>query len=178
MRASAAAMAAVRRRSDTRRACMVQLKPRERSAQLTSAQVIEQLRPKVSRHSRHARVSCRCRRRSASAGACRRAATSSRVSGPDTAELYAEARQAASADRRCLPGSGRHQRPADQQPARQYRDRPRQGGGAADLNAQQIRITLTAFGPRWSPPFTRPTTQYRVLLEVCPSTRSTPTRCP
>ena len=93
----------------------------------------------------------------------------------DLDELYqlGADRRGASAQPARLPG--RHQRPADHEPAGRRRDRPRQGRGARRLDPEQIENALyNAFGSRQVSTIYTPTNEYWVILEVEPQYQRDP----
>ena len=156
----------------------IRLKPRARSARMSADEVIAELQRASCRRCRASASSCRTRRRSASAAARRRASTSSRCRAPDIAELYDG--RARSSRRRCarLPElHGRHERPADRQPAGARRDRPRPRGRARRHRASRSsRRSTTPTARARSRRSTRQTNQYRVIMELKPRVPARPRR--
>ena len=113
-------------------ACIVQLKPRAAAQADGRRRWSKQLRPKLSRIPGHARVHDAAARPSASAAACPSAAYDFTLQGPDTAELYTRGAEAGAADRARCPRCRTSTRDLQiKNPAREHRDRPRQGGRAA-----------------------------------------------
>jgi len=144
----------------------VQLKPR-RQRQLTVNQIVDQLRPKVSRFPGF-RVFMTIPQALRIGGRQSKSAYDYTVQGPDTATLYREA--------------GKLERELSQLPElvdvttdmqiktpRVNVDFDRDKAAALHLNAMQIQSALyDAFGPQWSSTIYAPTNQYRVLLEILP----------
>ena len=108
---------------------VVHLKPRGERKELAT-DIIAQAAAADREGRRHARSTCRIRRRSASADRSARACTSISMQSPDREQLYAAARKLQKALGRRPGPRGSDERPRDHQPAGQRRDRPRQGGGA------------------------------------------------
>jgi HAE1 family hydrophobic/amphiphilic exporter-1 len=144
----------------------VQLKPR-RQRQLTVNQIVDQLRPKVSRFPGF-RVFMTIPQALRIGGRPSKSAYDYTVQAPDTATLYREA--------------GKLERELAQLPElvdvttdmqiktpRVNVDFDRDKAAALHLNAMQIQSALyDAFGPQWSSTIYAPTNQYRVLLEILP----------
>jgi HAE1 family hydrophobic/amphiphilic exporter-1 len=134
--------------------------------------IVNRLRP-ISPHSR-LRVFALVRRRFAWAAACPRARTISRCTGRTPQQLYAKRRTRAhrGAPARLAGCTSDLQIKTPRVNIVLDRDR----AAALHLNWKQFPDTLyDAFGPQFASTSIRPTNQYRVLLECCPNSSSTPT---
>ena len=117
-------------------------------------------------------------RPSASAGSSRRACTSTRCRTPTSHELYQlGARCSSERLRAAARPAGRHQRPADHEPAGRSSTstatRPRRSG----VTAEQIETALyTAYGSQQVSTIYTPTNQYWVILELAAAVPARPDR--
>ncbi len=142
------------------------LKPR-RQRQLTVNQVVEELRPKVSRFPGF-RVFMTVPQALRIGGRMSKSSYDFTVQGPDTAELY---RQAQRLEREIaqLPELQDVTTDMQMRTPRVNVDFDRDKAAALHLNAMQIQSALyDAFGPQWSSTIYGATNQYRVLLEILP----------
>ncbi len=144
----------------------VMLKPR-RQRKLTVNQVVEELRPKVSRFPGF-RVFMTVPQALRIGGRMSKSAYDFTVQGPDTAELY---RQAQRLEREIAQLPELQDVTTDMQirTPRVNVDFDRDKAAALHVNALQVQSALyDAFGPQWSSTIYGPTNQYRVLLEILP----------
>lgn len=145
---------------------MVQLKPR-RQRQLTVNQIVDQLRPKVSRFPGF-RVFMTIPQAFRIGGRPSKSSYDFTVQAPDTAQLY---REAARLEREIAQIPELVDVTSDMQikTPRVNVDFDRDKAAAMHLNAMQIQSALySSFGPQWSSTIYAPTNQYRVLLEILP----------
>ncbi len=144
----------------------VQLKPR-RQRKLTVNQIVEVLRPKVSRFPGF-RVFITIPAALRIGGRMSKSSYDFTVQGPDTAELYREAQKLEREIAR-LPELVDVTTDLQMRTPRVNVDFDRDKAAALHLNAMQIQSALyDAFGPQWSSTIYGPTNQYRVLLEILP----------
>jgi HAE1 family hydrophobic/amphiphilic exporter-1 len=144
----------------------VLLKPR-RQRQFTVNQVVDRLRPKVSRFPGF-RVFMTIPQALRIGGRMSKSSYDFTVQGPDTAELY---REAPKLEREIAKIPELVDVTTDMQirTPRVNLDFDRDKAAALHLNAMQIQSALyDAFGPQWSSTIYAPTNQYRVLLEILP----------
>ncbi len=144
----------------------VMLKPR-RQRKLTVNQVVEELRPKVSRFPGF-RVFMTVPQALRIGGRMSKSSYDFTVQGPETAELY---RQAQKLEREIaqLPELQDVTTDMQMRTPRVNVDFDRDKAAALHLNALQVQMALyDAFGPQWSSTIYGPTNQYRVLLEILP----------
>ncbi len=144
----------------------VQLKPR-RQRQLTVNQIVEQLRPKVSRFPGF-RAFITIPQALRIGGRMSKSSYDFTVQGPDTDELY---RQAQRLEREIaqIPELVDVTTDMQMKTPRVNVDFDRDKAAALHLNAMQIQSALyDAFGPQWSSTIYGSTNQYRVLLEILP----------
>ena len=144
----------------------VTLKPR-RQRLLTVNQVVEELRPKVSRFAGF-RVFMTVPQALRIGGRMSKSSYDFTVQGPDTDELY---RQAQRLEREIAQLPELQDVTSDMQirTPQVNVDFDRDKAAALHLNAMQIQSALyDAFGPQWSSTIYGPTNQYRVLLEILP----------
>jgi hydrophobe/amphiphile efflux-1 (HAE1) family protein len=144
----------------------VQLKPR-RQRLLTVNQVVEGLRPKVSRFP-GIRVFMTVPESIRIGGYQSKSQYYLTVQGPDTGELYRQAQRLES-EIATLPELQDVTTDLQIKNPRVNIDFDRDRAATLGLNSSQIQnILYDAFGPRWSSTIYAPTNQYRVLLEVLP----------
>lgn len=144
----------------------VVLKPRRQRA-LTVNQIVEQLRPKVSRFPGF-RVFMTVPRAIQIGGRMSKSSYDFTVQGPDTIELYREAQKLEQEIAR-LPELQDVTTDLQMRTPRVNVDFDRDKAAALQLNALQIQTALrNAFGPQWSSTIYAPTNQYKVLLEILP----------
>jgi HAE1 family hydrophobic/amphiphilic exporter-1 len=144
----------------------LQLKPR-RERQLTAAQIIEKLRPKVMGFP-GIRVFMTLPPSIRIGGRQSKSAYEFTVQAPDTAQLY---REAAKLERELakLPGLQDVTTDLQLKNPRVNMQIDRDRAATYQLNAAQIENTLyDAFGPRWTSTIYAPNNQFRVLLELQP----------
>ncbi len=144
----------------------VQLRPR-RQRSLTVNQVVEELRPKVSRFPGF-RVFMTIPQALRIGGRMSKSSYDFTVQGPDTDELY---RQAQRLEREVAQLPELVDVTSDMQikTPQVNVDFDRDKAAALNLNAMQIQSALyDAFGPQWSSTIYGATDQYRVLLEILP----------
>jgi hydrophobic/amphiphilic exporter-1 (mainly G- bacteria), HAE1 family len=144
----------------------VLLKPR-RQRLLTVSQVVEELRPKVSRFAGF-RTFMTVPQALRIGGRMSKSSYDFTVQGPDTDELY---RQAQRLERAIAQLPELQDVTTDMQirTPQVNVDFDREKAAALHLNAMQIQTALyDAFGPQWSSTIYGPTNQYRVLLEILP----------
>ena len=97
------------------------------------------------------------------------------LQSPDTDELYQYAPKLEKQPARPAAAAGRHQRPADQEPAGHRRYRPRQGVGARTSPRSQIEDALySAYGSRQISTIYAPNNQYQVIMELLPQYQRDP----
>ena len=154
---------------------MVNLRPR-RQREATVNDIVNRLRPKVSNIPGLAGLPLDSRRRSAWAGACRRAATITRLYGPDTDELYAEAPKLERIVAR-LPGLLEVSSDLQIKTPRVNIVLDRDRAAALNLNWNQyLQHALRRLRPAGSPPpSTHRPTSTACCSKCCPPTSSTPT---
>ena len=144
----------------------VQLRPRRQRA-LTVNQVVEKLRPKVSRFP-GLRVFMAIPAAIRIGGRPSRSQYDFTLQGPETAELYRQAQKLEPLLAQ-LPEIQDVSSDLQIRTPRVNIEFDRDKAAALRLNAVQIEGALyDAFGPRWSSTIYAPTNQYRVLLEILP----------
>ncbi len=144
----------------------VLLKPR-RQRLLTVSQVVEELRPKVSRFAGF-RTFMTVPQALRIGGRMSKSSYDFTVQGPDTDELY---RQAQRLERAIAQLPELQDVTTDMQirTPQVNVDFDRDKAAALHLNTMQIQSALyDSFGPQWSSTIYGPTNQYRVLLEILP----------
>ena len=147
---------------------MVNTKPR-RQRNVSVAEMVEPAASQTRQHSRDCAFPSRCRRRSAWAAACPRAAYDFTLYGPDTAATLRGGSQTGARRGPHARLAGRHQRPADQDAAHQYRCSTATAPPPCTSTGRHISSTLyDAFGPQFASTIYAPNNQYRVLLEMLP----------
>ncbi len=144
----------------------VMLKPR-RQRRLTVNQIVEQLRPKVSRFPGF-RVFMTVPAALRIGGRMSKSSYDFTVQAPDTTQLYREA-QRLERELAQIPELQDVTTDMQMKTPRVVLDLDRDKTAALQLNAMQIQQSLyDAFGPQWSSTIYAPTNQYRVLLEILP----------
>jgi HAE1 family hydrophobic/amphiphilic exporter-1 len=142
----------------------LQLKPRKERA-LTAAQVIEELRPKVTRIAGY-RVFMTLPPSIRIGGRMSKSAYEFTVQGPDTADLYSQSARLEQAVAR-LPQVQDVTTDLQIKNPRVNLAIDRDRAAVYGLNANAIENALyDAFGPKWSSTIYAPTNQYKVLVEL------------
>ncbi len=150
----------------------VQLKPRK-ERKLSVTEVIEELRPKVSRFP-GVRVYMTAPPSIRIGGRMSRSQYQFTVQGPDTAELYQQAERLEEEMAR-LPAILDVNTDLQIKNPRVNVAVDRDKAAALGLNVTQIESALySAYGPRWASTIYAPNSQYKVLLEILPKYQTQP----